>query len=222
MAGKLPDATRRHPIILPDGSEHQATVHLNRVIDHPNMTIGDYSYWSDFSGEGDHAARLAPYLFPGSPERLTIGRFCQFAHGVRFITASANHPMRGFSTYPFAVFDPDDMQAYAQEVAAHGDTVVGNDVWIGYEALIMPGVTIGDGAIIAARSVVAADVPDYAVVAGNPARVIRQRFDPEIVRRLKALAWWDRPAGVIAMAADLIGGCDLDALENALAQADGR
>lgn len=219
MAGKLPDADARHPIILPDGSAHLATVHLNRVIDHPNIEIGDYSYWSDFSGEGDHASRLAPYLFPGSPERLVIGRFCQLAHGVRFITASANHPMRGFSTYPFAVFDPDDMQAYSGEVAAYGDTVVGNDVWIGFEALVMPGVTIGDGAIIAARAVVTADVPDYAIVAGNPARVVRQRFDPETISRLKALAWWNRPVEVIESVVELIGGADIDELERALASA---
>lgn len=210
---RLPAATSAHPIILPDGSEHRPTVHLARVIAHPNIEIGDYTYYSDFGDVADYASKLAPYLYPGAPEKLTIGRFCQFAHGVRFITASANHPTRGFSTYPFRVFDPQTMDAYAEEVAERGDTVVGNDVWLGYETLVMPGVTIGNGAIAGARSVITRDVPDYAIVAGNPARIVRMRFEPAAVERLNALAWWNWPQERIEACAEAIEHGDLEALE---------
>lgn len=191
MSRPFLDAAARHPITLPSGDRHLATVHLARVIDHPNIAVGDYTYYTDFEPVADYAARIAPYIYPGSPERLVIGRFVQIAHGVRFITSSANHPMRGFSTYPFAVFDPETMGAYTEEVAGHGDTAVGNDVWLGYGATVLPGVTIGDGAIVGARAVVGSDVPPYAVVAGNPARVIRMRFDADTVAALLEMSWWD-------------------------------
>jgi virginiamycin A acetyltransferase len=125
--------------------------------------------------------RLAPYLHPGAPERLRIGRFVQIAHGARFITSSANHPMGGFSTYPFLIFRPETMGAYARDAAAFEDTVVGPDVWIGHGALILPGVTLGAGVVVGAGAVVARDAPPYAVVAGAPARVVRMRFPPEVV-----------------------------------------
>lgn len=207
------DAAARHPITLPDGRPHLPTVHLARAIDHPNIEIGDYTYCSDFEEVDDHAARLAPYLYPGAPERLAIGRFVQIAHGVRFITSSANHPMKGISTYPFAVFDPQTMHRYAEEVASHGDTVVGNDVWLGYGALVLPGVTIEDGAIVGAGAVVNRDVPAYAIVAGNPADVVRMRFAPEIVRSLLDLAWWNWPIERIEQAVPALESADIAALE---------
>jgi virginiamycin A acetyltransferase len=213
MPATLPDATTRHPITLPDGSPHLPTVFLNQVIDHPNITIGDYTYYSDFGQVDDYAAHIAPYLYPGAPEQLKIGRFCQIAHGVRFITASANHPMRGFSAFPFAVFTPETMGTYRDEVSQHGDTIVGHDVWIGYEAVIMPGVTIGNGAIIAARSVVTANVPAYAIVAGNPARAVRMRFEPETIERLEGLRWWDWPKEKIEHHADALTAGVLDLLK---------
>lgn len=185
------DAAARHPITLPDGQVHRGTVHLARVIDHPNIEIGDFTYYSDLDPVDDYARRIAPYLYPGAPERLTIGKFGQFAHGVRFITASANHPMRGFSTYPFAVFNPETMAAYDGEVARHGDTEIGNDVWLGHGVSVLPGVSVGHGVIAGAGAVIAGDVPPYAVVAGNPARVVRMRFDEAMVRRLLEIAWWD-------------------------------
>lgn len=191
MSAIFPGANTRNPITLPDGSVHQQTVFLNQVIDHPNITIGDYTYYSDFEPVGDYAGRIAPYLYPGCPERLTIGKFCQLAHGARFITASANHPMGGYSTYPFRVFNPETMGAYTSEVARHGDTEVGHDVWFGYQSLVMPGVKIGNGAIIAARSIVTSDIPAYAIVAGNPARVKRMRFSDDVIAKLESLAWWD-------------------------------
>lgn len=213
MSRPFLDAAARHPIILADGSPHTGTVHLNQVIDHPNISIGDYSYYSGFDTPADYAAALAPYLYPGAPERLAIGRFCQIAHGVRIITSSANHAMDGFSTYPFAVFNPELIGAYAASIGNSRDTVIGNDVWLGFESVVMPGVRIGSGAIIAARALVAGDVPDYAVVAGNPGRVIRRRFDDDVVERLLAAAWWDWDLERIARHAEAITGADIDALE---------
>ena len=209
------DASVRHPIILPNGEPHRGTVHLNRVIDHPNIEIGDYTYYSDFDAVEDYAARIAPYLYPGAPERLVIGKFAQIAHGARFVTSSANHPMGGFSTYPFAVFRPDTMYDYSKEVSAGGDTLIGNDVWIGFNAIILPGVTIGHGAIVGAGAVVSRDVPPYAIVGGNPASVIRMRFDEKTVDTLLQLSWWDWEIGRIERARAAIEGCDLAKMQNA-------
>lgn len=213
MPPRFLDASLRHPIILPDGSPHAGTVHLNQVIDHPNITVGDYSYYSGFETPPDYAAALAPYLYPGAPERVAIGKFCQIAHGVRIITSSANHAMDGFSTYPFAVFNPGLIGSYAATIGNRRDTAIGNDVWLGFESVVMPGVTIGNGAIIAARAVVTSDVPDYAIVAGNSGRVIRLRFDDDVVERLLAIAWWNWEVERIARNVDAITGADIDALE---------
>jgi virginiamycin A acetyltransferase len=215
MSRPFLDASARHPIILADGSPHTGTVHLNQVIDHPNITVGDYSYYSGFETPADYATALAPYLYPGAPECLAIGRFCQIAHGVRIITSSANHAMDGFSSYPFAVFNPDLIGGYAAHIGNSRDTVVGNDVWLGFESVLMPGVRIGNGAIIAARAVVTGDVPDYAIVAGNPGRVVRLRFPGDVIERLLALAWWNWEVERIARHVDAITGADIDALERA-------
>ncbi|OWU71601.1 CatB-related O-acetyltransferase [Phaeobacter sp. 22II1-1F12B] len=215
MSRRFPDPTQAHPITLPDGTVHRGTVFLNRVIDHPNIEIGDYTYYSDFDEVADYAQRIAPYLFPGSGEKLIVGRFCQIAHGARFITASANHPVDGFSTFPFSVFYPEGMGDYAGLAEKWGDTVVGNDVWIGYGAMILPGVTIGDGAIIGAGSVVNRDVPAYAVMGGNPAVSRRMRFAPETVEKLLAIAWWNWPDARIEAHRSLIESTDIDALERA-------
>lgn len=209
----VPDAALRHPLIFPDGTVHRNMVHLNRVIDHPNITIGDHTYANDFDPPDDWAARLAPYLYPGAPERLVIGRFCQIAHGVRFVTASANHAMDGFSTYPFAVFDPAQIEAYRGAFRNLPDTVVGHDVWIGHGALILPGVRLGSGVIVGAGAVVTRDMPDYAVVGGNPARVLRMRFDPATIGRLLAIAWWNWPSARIEAALGAILSGDLAALQ---------
>jgi len=213
-AGKsFPAPGNRHPVLMLDGTPHEDTVFLKSVIAHPNIEVGDYSYMTDFSGNRDYAGLIAPYLYPGAPERLVIGKFCSIAHGVRFITASSMHPMGGVSTYPFRIFSRDDISAYREECAARGDTVVGNDVWLGFEARVMPGVRIGHGAIVAASAVVSRDVPDYAIVAGNPARVVRMRFDPETVARLLALAWWDWSPEAILAALPALEAGDVAALE---------
>ena len=180
-----------HPITAPNGAVITTAVYLQNVIDHPRIQVGAYSYASNFTSPADWAATLAPYLFPISNEKLVIGKFCQFAHGTLFITSSANHPMGGFSTYPFRVFKPETMIDYVN--LPFKDTVVGHDVWIGHGAVIMPGVTIGSGAIIAAGAVVTRDVAPYTIVGGNPAQVIRQRFDQAVVEALLDIAWWDWP-----------------------------
>ncbi len=160
----------------------------------------------------DWAARLAPYLYPGAPERLVIGRFCQIAHGVRFVTASANHEMGGLSTYPFPVFDPDSRAAHMAAQGPLPDTVIGHDVWIGHGALILPGARIGHGAIIGAGAVVAGEVAPYTIVAGNPARPIRPRLAPDAIATLLQLAWWDWPPDRIRAAVPALLAGDLAAL----------
>lgn len=198
-----------HPLTFPDGTVHRDMVHLARVIDHPNIEVGDYSYANDFDPPAPEgwAARLAPYLYPGAPERLRIGRFCQIAHGVRIITASANHAMGGISTYPFGVFDPETLDLFKEGFAGLPDSEIGHDVWIGHGALILPGARIGSGAIIGAGAVVAGEVAPYTIVAGNPARVIRRRFSAGEVARLLEIGWWDwEPARIRAALPALMAG----------------
>lgn len=186
----LLDAKAVYPITLPDGTVFKETVHLNMVIDHPRMEIGDFSYYTHSGKLEDTAAILAPFLGPGVRERLVIGKFAQIARGCYFITSSANHPMTGFTTYPFRIFKP---ETFGYKDLPVKDTIVDHDVWIGQNAAIMPGVHIGSGAIIAAASVVTRNVPPYAVVGGNPARIIRMRYSQDVIEELLRLAWWDWP-----------------------------
>ena len=206
------DPTLRHPLVLPDGATLPNMVHLNQVIDHPNIRIGDFTYANDFDPPTDWAARLAPYLYPGAPERLEIGRFCQIAHGARFITASANHAMDGLTTFPFPVFDPASIEDYRAGFAGLPDTVIGHDVWIGHGALVLPGVRVGSGAILGAGAVVTRDVDPYTIVAGNPARPLRPRFPPDTVALLLDLAWWDWPLDRIRAAVPALLAADPAAL----------
>ena len=207
-------------MVMPDGTEIKTVVHLNQVIDHPKMEIGDFSYFGHFEVLDDYAAYLAPYLFPLSPEKLVMGKFCQIAHGVRFITSSANHFMGGFSTFPFNNFmmtpqtTMEDIQAMFQVSEKKGDTIIGNDVWIGMEAVIMPGVTIGDGAIIGSRSVVVKDVEPYTIVGGNPAKTLKKRFDEATIATLLKMQWWNWPVDKIEANLDAILGADIEKLRD--------
>jgi len=212
MPASFLDAAARHPMRFPDGRENPCMVHLARVIDHPNISVGDFTYANDFDPPADWAARLAPYTYAGAPERLVIGRFGQFAHGARFITASANHAMDGISSYPFAIFDSSQVADFMARLGKLPDTVIGHDVWIGHGALVLPGAQIGNGVIIGAGAVVAGQVPDYAVVAGNPARVVRMRFPASQVAMLSALRWWDWPVERISASLEAITGGDVAAL----------
>ena len=212
------DPKQKYPMVMPDGTVIKTVVQLNQVIDHPRMEIGDFTYFGHLQELDDYGGFLAPFLFPLSPERLVIGKFCQIAHGVRFITSSANHNMNGFSTYPFNNFmmtestTMEDIKAMFEVSEKKGDTVIGNDVWIGMEAVVMPGVTVGDGAIAGARAVVAKDVPPYAIVAGNPAKVVKYRFDEDVIEKLRAVRWWDWPVEKITTNIKAITSSDLDAL----------
>ncbi len=201
------------PVPLPDGSTHSGTVFLSAAIDHPRIDVGDYTYASSFDPPEDWAARLAPYIFAFSPERLIIGKFCQIADGAIFVTASANHRYDGISSFPFAVFGGGPVEGRASMPGPGPDTVIGHDVWIGQGARILPGAVVGNGVIVGAGAVVSGLVPDYAIIGGNPARVIRKRFSDAEVLRLNALAWWDWPIETILANESLICGADVGALE---------
>jgi virginiamycin A acetyltransferase len=208
----LLEADAIHPITLPDGKVYSDTVYLRNVVDHPRMEIGDFSYFTHSGAPQETAQILAPYLGHEVREQLVIGKFVQIARGSYFITSSANHPMTGFTTYPFRIFKP---ETFGYKDLPVKDTVVGHDVWIGHDAVIMPGVHIGAGAIVAAASVVARDVPPYAVVGGNPAAIIRMRYPADIIDELLEIAWWDWPIDKIEANLTSLSKGDLAALRKA-------
>jgi virginiamycin A acetyltransferase len=188
--------------------------YLKNIVTNPNIVVGDYTYYDD-PDDTANFERNVLYHFPFIGDKLVIGKFCALARGVKFIMNGANHKMSGISTYPFQIFGNgwEKVMPAEGELPYKGDTVVGNDVWIGYDALIMPGVTIGDGAIISSRATVVADVPPYTVVGGNPAKVIKERFPADVVAALRAIAWWDWPVALITEHLALIAGADVAALE---------
>lgn len=206
MQAPFPSPDTLHPVRLPDGSAHEGTVFLKAAIDHPRMEVGEYTYASAHRPPEDWAAHLAPYLYPFSPERLILGRFCQIADGAKFITSSANHRYDGVSSFPFAIFGG-PREDRPSMPGPGPDTVIGHDVWIGSGAVILPGARIGSGAIVGAGSVVSGEVPPYAIMAGNRAEVARMRFDARTVARLLEIAWWDWPiAHIVAHEAEIAGG----------------
>jgi len=215
----LLNSSKKHPMVMPDGTIIKQTVHLKEVISHPRITVGEFSYYHNFEILEDYAEVIAPYLFQLSLDNLIIGKFVQIAHGVRFITSSANHKTSGFSTYPFINFmmtpqtTSEDIVAMFEEAQYKGDTIVGNDVWIGLDATIMPGIKIGDGAIIGAKSVVTRDVEPYTVVAGNPAKVIKKRFNDEVIKTLLTIQWWNWEIKKIEENIHIITGSDMDTLK---------
>lgn len=192
---------------------------LKPIVDHPLIEIGDYTYYDDPDGPERFVERCVRYHFDFVGDRLIIGRFCALATGVTFVMNGANHAMNRISTYPFEIFgqgweaEAELTEAWKQDL--RGDTVVGDDVWIGTHATILPGVTIGTGAIVGAHAVVGSDVAPYTIVAGNPARVIRRRFPEDAVARLLAVAWWSWDAGKITRNLDAIRSMDIDRLEAA-------
>lgn len=159
---------------------------LKNFITNPNIQVGDYTYYHDSHGPENFEKNNVVIIYTC---KLIIGKFCQIAEGTQFIMSDANHQISGFSTYPFFTFP--DWKEYEPDYHHKGDTIVGNDVWFGHRSTILPGVKIGDGAIIGACSVVTKDVPPYTIVAGNPARVIRKRFADDVIEKLLALRWWD-------------------------------
>lgn len=203
-----PDPHQRHPL-----PEHPRVCFIKDCITAPNIIVGDYSYYDDpIDAEGFERNVLYNY---GS-DRLIIGKFCAIATGVKFIMNGANHKLDAISTYPFPIFGNGWESEMPQllNLPNRGDTIIGNDVWIGYESVIMPGVKIGDGAVIAAKSVVVKDVPAYTIVGGNPATVIRQRFSEADIIKLLTLRWWDWEIEKITSALPLIMTNDIQALDS--------
>ena len=171
------------------------TVYLNAVVADPSIEVGDYTIYNDFVNDPSQFERNnVLYHYPVNHERLRIGKFCSIACGAKFLFNCANHSLRSLSTYTFPLFY-DEWELDKADVASawdnKGDIVIGNDVWIGFEAVIMAGVHIGNGAIIGARAVVTKDVAPYTIVGGVPARAIRKRFDDATISRLESLRWWD-------------------------------
>lgn len=180
--------------IYPRTGDHQ-TVYLKDVITNPNIEVGEYTMYNDFVNDPrEFEKNNVLYHYPINGDKLIIGKFCSIACGAKFLFTSANHKMSSLSTYPFPIFYEEwgiDAKDIRNAWDNKGDIVIGNDVWIGYEAVIMAGVTIGDGAIIGTRAVVTKDVPPYTIVGGVPAKPIRKRFDDATVERLIKLRWWD-------------------------------
>lgn len=183
-------------------SQGHSTVYLQNVVTDPSISVGEYTTYDDFVNDPrDFQRNNVLYHYPINHERLVIGKFCSIACGAKFLFNSANHTLGSLSTYPFPIFFEEwglDVEDIPRAWDNKGDIMVGNDVWIGYEAIVMAGVTIGDGAVIGTRAVVTHDVPPYTIVGGVPARGIRKRFDEDTVEALLALRWWDWPKERIA------------------------
>jgi virginiamycin A acetyltransferase len=188
---------------------------LKPLVNNPNIVVGEYTYYDEPEGPEHFEAKCVLYHFPFIGDKLVIGKFCALARDVKFIMNGANHPLSGLTTYPFYIFGNGWEVATPQpgSLPYKGDTVIGNDVWLGYDALVMPGVQIGDGAIVAARSVVVGNVPAYAVVGGNPAKLLKQRFSDETVNELLAIRWWNWPVEKVTRNLKAIVGADIAALQ---------
>ncbi|HAN45975.1 MAG TPA: chloramphenicol acetyltransferase [Cyanobacteria bacterium UBA8156] len=203
------DPRAKHPL-----PEFPQICFIANTVTHPHIQIGDYTY-DDDPEDSENFERNVLYHFDFVGDKLIIGKFCALAQGVTFIMNGANHSMTGFSTYPFFIFGHG--WDYPEPPSpGKGDTVVGNDVWIGYGATILPGVQIGHGAIVAAKSVVTRHVEPYTVVGGNPARPLRRRFDEATVPALLAIAWWDWDIAKITRHLPHIVAADLAALQAAV------
>lgn len=194
------------------------TVYLKSVITHPNIEVGDFTIYNDFVNDPrEFEKNNVLYHYPINHDRLIIGKFCSIACGAKFIFNCANHTLTSLSTYTFPLFF-EEWDLPKSEVATawdnKGDIVIGNDVWIGYDAVIMAGVTVGDGAIIGTRAVVTKDVEPYSIVGGIPAKEIRKRFSPDIVARLQKLQWWNWDSNKIRNSINAIQAGDIDSLES--------
>jgi virginiamycin A acetyltransferase len=208
MFGANPN--EKHPLL---GVEQ--VCFIKNTVNNPNIIIGDYTYYDD-PEDSENFERNVLYHYPFVDDKLIIGKFCALATGVKFMMNGANHQMSGFSTYPFYIFGKgwEKVTPSPEQEVFKGDTIIGNDVWIGYESLIMPGIKIGHGAIIAAKSVVTKDIPPYTIFGGNPARLIRPRFSDAVIKELLEIAWWDWEIAKITRHLDKIVAADVEALRN--------
>ena len=204
MNEKIPNPNTVHPI-----AGYDKEIYVKPTIKNPNIIVGDFTYIADSEFES-HVTHH--YDFIG--DKLIIGKFCQIAAGVEFVMNGANHQMNAVSTFPFYTLEGWDMKPpAASDMPFKGDTVIGNDVWIGQNATILPGVHIGDGAIIGANSVVASDVEPYSIVVGNPVKLIRYRFDGELTSLLLKFKWWDKPVEEINALIPILTNSDLEVVK---------
>ncbi|UXZ95889.1 Vat family streptogramin A O-acetyltransferase [Pseudomonas phytophila] len=207
-----PDPKNPHPM-----NGFPQVCFIKNTLNNPNIIVGDYTYYDD-PEDSENFERNVLYHFPFIGDKLIIGKFCALARGTKFIMNGANHKISGISTYPFQIFGSgwEKVTPEPGDLPYKGNTVVGNDVWMGYDVLVMPGVTIGDGAIVSSRSVVVSDVPAYSIVGGNPAEVLKHRFPAEVSERLLTIAWWDWPIEKITRNLQMIVSGDIEALEAAV------
>jgi virginiamycin A acetyltransferase len=202
-----PNPLAVHPI-----PSQPSMVFLKGIISNPQIEVGDYTYYHSFDDPLSFEQNVR-YAFPFIGDRLVIGRFCSIAHGATFILNGGNHLTDTVSSYPFGIFGQGWEHALPEAWPNRGGTTIGHDVWICFEATIMPGVTVGHGAVIAAKSVVTADVPPYAIVAGNPARVVRLRHSEAEIDTLLGIAWWDWPIEQVSECARVIATGSVTDLE---------
>lgn len=185
---KIPDKNEKFPL-----NNYDRLCFLKNIVKNPNIIVGDYTYYDDFETV-ENFEKNVKYLFDFTGDKLIIGKFCMIASDVTFIMNGANHLSKAITSYPFAIFGKDWANAMeGKQYPIKGNTIIGNDVWIGYGATIMPGVKVGDGAIIATKSVVTNDVAPYSIVGGNPAKEVRKRFSDEHIRQLLEISWWNWP-----------------------------
>jgi virginiamycin A acetyltransferase len=201
--------------MYPRSNDYQ-TIYLKNAITNPNIHVGDFTIYNDFYKDPrDFQKSNILYHYPINHDKISIGRFCSIACGAKFIMNSANHSLKSLSTYTFPIFY-EEWEQTAKVTDAwdnKGDIVIENDVWIGYEAVLLSGVHIGNGAVIGARAVVTKDVPPYAIVGGAPAKTLKMRFDEETILKLQAVQWWNWPCEKIAEALPAIQSGDIHALE---------
>lgn len=203
----IPDKNTTFPL-----ENYDRLCFLKNMVKNPNIIIGDYTYYNDFETVTNFEKNVK-YLFDFIGDQLIIGKFCMIASDVTFIMNGANHLSNAISAYPFAIFGQDWSDAMeGKSYPTKGNTAIGNDVWIGYNATIMPGVKIGDGAIVAANAVVTRDVEPYSIVGGNPANEIRKRFPQEKVEVLLDIQWWNWDIEKITKNVQLLSGENIDAL----------
>ena len=199
--GIRPNPNTVHPI-----PGYDKEIYVKPTIKNPNIIVGEFTYIADSEFESH-----VTHHYEWNGDKLIIGKFCQIAAGVEFVMNGANHQMNAVSTFPFYTMEGWEMAPPAiSDLPLKGDTIVGNDVWIGQNAVILPGVHIGDGAIIGANSVVGRDIPPYTIVVGNPARETRKRFDDELIRLLLAFKWWDKSIEAINQLIPLLTSSDLE------------
>ena len=205
--GKLPDPNAIYPI-----AGYEKEIYVKPTIKNPSIIVGDFTYIADYEFESH-----VKHLYEWNGDKLIIGKFCQIAEGVEFVMNGANHQMNAVSTFPFYTLEGWNMNAPAlSDLPLKGNTVIGNDVWIGQNAVILPGVQIGDGAIIGANSVVGSDVAPYTIVVGNPARVLRKRFDDELIDLMLRFKWWDKSIEEIDSLIPILTSGDLEKVRKEL------